>query len=602
MPARRRAAAAPAPSAAPPPAPPPALADPVTDFARAVGAGTIVAGPSVRASCRRHLADLEHASERGWRFDLARADRALRFFPRVLKLNAGQFEGIPFALEPWQAFIVGSLFGWVGADGRRRFRVAYVETGKGSGKSPLAAGVGILMLVADGEARAEVYAAASKLDQARILFRDAVAMAKHPPLDARLRVIGGSSPHNIVFGDSFFRPLASDDQQSGPRPHCALIDELHEHQDDTVIELAQAGFKFRQQPLMFAITNAGVDRNSVCWNYHQHAHHVARGTLEDDRFFSYLCDLDEGEDPLEDERCWIKTNPSLGVTIQRDYLADAVRAARQMPSKESRVRRLHFCQWVDAASPWISGEAWRACEHEAAPSDEALLEVFGEREVMLALDLSATTDLSALAIVGEDEADGALDAVVEFWTPADTLAVRAERDKVPYELWRDEGWLHALPGPVIDYAAIARRIDELARLLRVKAFVFDRYRMSFIRPHLAALGLALPLLEHPQGFAKVKAPARATAGASPVQVEALWMPQSIGELEAAVLEGRLRVARNPVLTWNSASAVVLKDEQENRIFSKRRSIGRIDGIVALAMGVGAARAPAEAMDLETWIA
>jgi phage terminase large subunit-like protein len=587
MPGRRRTA--PAPVAAPPPPPPPEL-DPVSDYARAVVDGRLVAGPSVRATCRRHLADLEHAHERGWRFDQALAARALKFFPTILRLNGGKFEGKPFALASWQAFAVGSLFGWASlADGRRRFRRAYIETGKGSGKSPLAAGIGLLLLVADGEARSEIYAAASKIDQAKVLFRDAVAMVElSPALSSRLRIIGGSNPWNIVVGGSFFRPIASDEKQSGPRPHGVLIDELHEHRDDTVIELLSAGFKFREQPLLVAITNAGVDRTSVCWQYHQHAVNVAAGVLEDDRFFSFVCDLDDDEDPLVDEACWIKTNPSLGVTIGLDYLRDQVHAARQMPAKESKVRRLHFCQWVDAASPWISGEAWRACEREADPLLD-VLELFADRDVILSVDLSATTDLTALAIVADDPA-GWIDAAVEFWTPGDTLAARAERDVVPYELWRDQGWLHALPGQTIDYASIARRIDDMLKAgLRVRALVFDRYRMSFLRRELEALGLDVPLLEHPQGFVKVKS-------------TALWMPQSINELEAAVLERTLRVYRNPVLTWNSASAVVVKDDQESRIFSKRRSTGRIDGVVALAMGVGAIRAPAEVFSVETWIA
>jgi phage terminase large subunit-like protein len=259
-----------------------------------------------------------------------------------------------------------------------------------------------------------------------------------------------------------------------------------------------------------------------------------------------------------------------------------------MPAKESKVRRLHFCQWVDAASPWISGDAWRACEHDLGGAVD-VAQVFADRDVVLAVDLSATTDLTALAIVAEG-AEGVIDAAVEFWTPGDTLAVRAERDSVPYELWRDQGWLHVQPGQTIDYDDIARFIDRLLREgLRVRALVFDRYRMMFLRRALETLGLTMPLLEHPQGFVKVKS-------------TALWMPQSINELEAAVLEGTLRVVRNPVLTWNSASAVVVKDDQESRVFSKRRSTGRIDGLVAIAMGVGAIKAPAEVFDVEAWIA
>src|SRR5579862_6280082 len=277
---------------------PPRALDHATVYARAVVAGRIVAGPHVRDACARHLRDRTRRDWR-WRFDLARQQRALDFFARVLKLNAGEFEGAPFELTPWQAFIVGSLFGWHDpATQERRFRVAYVEAGKGNGKSPLAAGIGLYMFIADGEARAEVYAAAAKEDQAMVLYRDAVAMVEQSPsLAKRVRVVGGVNPWNLVFRGSFFRPMSSAASQSGSRPYCALVDELHEHKNDGVLEMLRAGFKFRCSPLLFIITNSGVDRLSVCFRYHQHATKVARGELVDDRFFAYVCavDADVGE-------------------------------------------------------------------------------------------------------------------------------------------------------------------------------------------------------------------------------------------------------------------------------------------------------------------
>jgi phage terminase large subunit-like protein len=560
--------------------------DPVSSYARAVVSGRRIAGPHVRAAGERHLADRARKDWR-WRFDAPRAQRACDFFSSVLRLNAGEFEGERFVLQDWQAFVVGSLFGWVDREtGLRRFRVAYNEAGKGNGKSPLAAGIGLLMMVADGEARAEIYAAASKEEQAAVLFRDAVAMVQQSPaLAKRLRVVGGVTPWNIVYKGSFFRTMSSAASQSGPKPYCGLVDELHEHKNDGVIEMLRAGFKQRTQPLLFITTNSGIDRTSVCWRYHEHARKVAARQLADERFFAFVCALDEGDDPLHDARCWAKANPNLGVSIQRDFLEGQVAEARAMPAKESLVRRLHFCQWTDAASPWISGDAWLACEHEP---EGTVVDAFEGLPVTLAVDLSATTDLSALAIVAPRPAGGLL-AAVEYWTPEDSLRARAERDAVPYELWVRQGFLSTEPGATLTYERIAERIAELVDSLNVEALVFDRWRMVYLRKALEELGVALPLVEHPQGWVKVIP--------KDEDKPALWMPQSINELEKAVLSRALHVRRSPVLTWNSASAVTVEDDQKSRIFSKRKSTGRIDGLVALAMAVGKIRAPVETYDI-----
>ena len=194
--------------------------DAVTGYARKVVAGRIPAGPAVRGACARHLADLEEAKARGWTWDLVRVNRALEFFPDVLCLSSGDFEGKPFELQPWQAFIVGSLFGWVNDQGQRRFRVAFVETGKGSGKSPLAAGIDLYMLVADDEARAEVYAAALEKGPGHgTSFGTAVAMVDMSPgLRERVhkdRWCDGLEPE--LPGHSSFA-IASDEGQSGRCP------------------------------------------------------------------------------------------------------------------------------------------------------------------------------------------------------------------------------------------------------------------------------------------------------------------------------------------------------------------------------------------------
>ncbi|WP_233866653.1 terminase large subunit [Paraburkholderia adhaesiva] len=521
----------------------------------------------------RHLDDLEHGHERGLVWDGKAARRAVGFFRDVLRLNGGEFEGLAFVLLDWQAFIVGSLFGWLRVDGTRRFREAYIESGKGSGKSPLAAGVGLYMLMSDQEMRAEVYAAATRRDQAMILFRDAVAMVDlSPQLSRRLLKSGrGERCYNLAYlaKGSFFRPISSDSSgQSGPRPHCALIDEVHEHKDRTVIDIMQAGKKGRRQPLIFQITNSGVDRTSLCYEKHEYGAKVADGTLDDDAFFAYICALDEGEDPFEDERCWFKANPSLGVTIQRSYLEEQVRLARGMPSLESVVRRLNFCQWVDAENPWITNEVWRSCESTTLTLDD-----FKDAVVYGGLDLSGLRDLTALAVARRND-DGSVDAFVDFWTPEDTMLERARHDHVPYDAWVRKGYLYTTPGKVIKYGVAVKRLGEHMETMHFEGIAYDPYRIKYFRDELESAALPVDMVSHGQGFYR----------ASDSQ---LWMPRSIELIEQLIFDGKLRVLFNPCLHWNVSCAVIETDAKNNRMFKKRKENGRrIDGIVALTMAVG----------------
>jgi phage terminase large subunit-like protein len=528
----------------------------------------------VRAACARHLDDLEHASKRGWFWDRERANFVLDFFPSVLRLNGGQFEGKPFYLGEWQAFIVGSVFGWVDVNGVRRFQSAYLEVGKGNGKSPLAAGIGLYMLGPDGEARAEVYAAASKKDQAMILFRDAVAMVDlSPQIGSKLVKSGGSNAWNLAYPmrGSFFRAIASEDGQSGPRPHCALLDEVHEHPNDTMVEMMRAGFKFRRQPLIVMLTNSGFDKTSICWIQHEYAARVVTRLQEDDRYFSYVCGLDEGDDPFTDEGCWLKANPNLGVSITNDYLRGQVNEARGMPSKQSKVKRLNFCVWVDAANPWIERERWESCEVHFAPE----IELAGE-ECVGGLDLSGTRDLTALALYFPERKK----AFVEFWSPEETLREREEFDRVPYSTWVQQGFLKTTPGRNVDYRKVAQRIAELQMVFGLRSIAFDPYRIKYMETALEEEGVTVTLTPHSQGFYRSKE-------------SNLWMPRSIELLEKDIGARTIQILKNPVLSWNSASAVLDQDNKDNRIFAKRKSVGRIDGLVALAMARGAAEVSVE---------
>jgi phage terminase large subunit-like protein len=335
-----------------------------------------------------------------------------------------EFEGevVPFDLMPEQAFVVGSIFGWQRRDGDRwvrRFTSAYIEGGKGSGKTPLAAGIGLLMMLADDEMSAEVYAAGSKRDQAMILFSDAVAMAQRSPQISALHLVfSGKNPVWQITDrstNSKFRPLSSDKKKSGLRVHCGLVDELHEHQDRYTVDMLKDGFKARKQPLLFVITNSGFDRATVCWEWHEHACAVVEGLREDDQLFAYVMALDDADDPLEDESCWPKTNPGLGRTITLQYLRQQVSEANQIPGRENQVRRLNFCQWTDADLGWMTRNSWKSIEEELVEFKKpklgsllgggaAIAPGFLGAMCYLGLDLAYAFDLAALAFLFPEKA------------------------------------------------------------------------------------------------------------------------------------------------------------------------------------------------------
>jgi phage terminase large subunit-like protein len=565
---------------------------------------------------------MKSGSARGLRYDRDVADRALRFFETKLKLSEGQFEGKPFNAHPSQAFIIGSLFGWQRLSDDhgwvRRFRRAYIEMGKGNGKSPLAGGIALFGLMADGESGAEIYAAGATKDQAGILFRDAVKMVgQSTELSSRLKASGGEGKeYNLAYlaKGSFFRPISREAKRtgSGPRPHMALCDEVHEHPDRGVMEMLERGFKFRRQPLLLMITNSGSDRNSICWEEHEHAVKAAAGNRNvrdddatylgeaiDDTTFSFVCSLDSGDDALTDPTCWAKANPLLGVTITEEYLSGVVAQAKAMPGKLNGILRLHFCVWTDADTAWISRETL-----EPALVDFDPAKYHGYR-IGIGLDLSQTQDLTVKAcatIIDEIETEYVRDdgevvtvckpvvaAWIEAWTPGDTVAARQLRDKAPYDLWIAQGQLHAPPGRIISYAHVAASVARDAGLYEaVLAYDKYAYRATFL-PELESIGCTIEQVEHPQGGKKKGRPTewmKDAAEADGKDPEGLWMPGSVKAVESLLLEGRLRLLRNPVLISAMMSAVTETDPWGNYWLSKERAVNKIDAAVALCMAIG----------------
>ena len=574
--------------------------DRATAYALDVVAGLVVAGPHVRNACRRHLDDLKR--KHGIYYDPDAAAYAFGFFEEVLHLSDGQFEGLPFRLHPSQAFIIGSLFGWKRADGRRRFRRAYIEQGKGSGKSPLAGGIGLYGMIAAHEAGAQIYAAAAKAEQAGILFHDACKMVRQSPaLASRLQFSGTEGREfNIAHlkSGSFFRPVSRDTGKtgSGPRPYFILADELHELPDRRILETLERGFKFRREPLLFMITNSGSDRNSIAWEEHEHAIKVAAGSYDavtdptyvgevlDDQTFSFVCSLDQGDDPLSDPSCWVKANPLLGVTITNEYLAETVAQAKAIPGQLNGILRLHFCVWTDAETAWMTRATL-----EPRLADFDPLDYKGE-QIWLGLDLSQNRDITAMGAVvrtGTTE-DGkpTFDAWVEAWTPGDTLSARELKDKLPYSVWARDGHIHAPAGESISFTHVAQTLAEYDHGYDVQLVAYDRYAFRRFEEETDELGLSVSFVEHPQGGLKKGKPLIPGG-------EGLWMPGSVRLLEDALLEGRIRLLRNPVLISAMMSAVAEADKWGNHWLAKTRSVNKIDAAIALAMALGAASAGQE---------
>lgn len=564
--------------------------DPATQYALDVAEGREVAGPYVRASCRRHLQDLERDD---LLYDEAAAERIFRFFETQLRLAGGQFEDRPFELQPSQRFQLGCLFGWKSRNtGFRRFRRAYIEQGKGNGKTPMSAGIGLYGLLADGEAGAQIYSAATTKDQADILFQDAVQMAQR---NARMwkkilpsgkkKVFNLAAPGPRQRG-SFFRPVSRSVGQrgSGPRPHFVLVDEMHEHANRDTLDQLERGFKFRQQPLVVVTTNSGSDRNSPCWEERQHAVAAALGDVEDDATFSYVCALDDGEDPLVDEACWRKVNPLLGTILTEEYLRGLARDALQVPGKRNKILRLHFCRWTDAETVWLPREAWEACEDpDMTPAE------FAGKRCRAGLDLSSRQDITARALVFEDgevpDPETGLAApcfalFVHGYTPRQTLAARERQDRAPYSQWVEAGHLTATPGPFVRFSFVVRDLAEDQQAYDLQAVAYDRFLYTRFEEDMGEMGVDLPVVEHPQGFAH----RRGTH---------LWMPGSIEFLEQLVLEGRLRVHVNPALRSAVAGATFVESPAGLKRFDKIRATQRIDMVVAAAMAVGAWLDPAE---------
>lgn len=512
----------------------------------------------VRLAVERHLRDLEDGEDRGLWFDANAADLAINFF-RFCKHSKGEWAGQTVELEDWQAFKTAMIFGWKRDNGARRFRTVYIEEPRKNGKSTWAAGIGLYLLVADGEPGAEIYTAATKRDQARIVHSEATRMVKaSPALRKRVRVFKDNL--HIEGTASKYEPVGRDaDSLDGLNVQGAIVDELHAHKTRDLWDILDTATGSRRQPLLLAITTAGFDRQSICWEQHEYTEKVLDGIIEDDSFFGLIYSMDEGDD-WEDEAVWYKANPNLGTSKKLEDMRRQALKAKETPSALNAFLRLHLNMWTQAETRWLSPDSWVACGHAVDADGLRGRTCYG------GLDLSSTTDISAFVLVFPPEQDGDTYKILpRFFIPEAAMRERSRRDRVPYDAWVREGYITATPGNVIDYGFILAQIDEDAQRYDLKEIAFDRWGATKIVQELQDLGGEDFVVQFGQGFASMSAPMK--------------------ELEKLVLSKQLAHGNNPVLGWMASNIVARQDPAGNIKPDKEKSTEKIDGIVALIMGL-----------------
>lgn len=570
--------------------------DPTTRWARDVVDGKVIAGEFVRYAAERHLRDLRDGPARGlvWRPDVAQ--RAIDFFPAVLTVTAGARAGHRFDLLPWTLFCAGSLFGWHTDSGRLRFRHAWHETGKGQAKSPFMAATGLYFVGFRGIQRAEGYAIAWDKDQANVPFKDAVAMcrARIPDhdegdtLEARGTVIIRGTLDNawkIEFPEtnSKFQSLANGENISGPRPCFVLADEIHEFKSADPIETwKRAIAKMPGDALMMFGTNTPATTQIVGNDYSSFYQQVAKGEHKDDEAFSFIARVDKADDPFKDESCWQKALPALGITFPVENMRGEVNTAKVLLSTAMSVKRLYFGIPIGASDFWIAEDAWAAVQGVVDPDE------FKGCPCWLSLDLSDKNDLTALTAVWVK--GGRLYVKTWYWTVKPGLEDRAREDNAPYPKWVSAGYLTAVDAPTIDKTFVASQVATLCKDHKVEFLAFDVAGIADFEqackdigfpvwrwhPKTNPNGVGLKLVSHAQGTRVV------------FEDQQLCMPRSIERLEDRILAKTITIDSSPVTYFCAANVKVVSDAQKNRAFDKKKSRGRIDGQVTIAMGVGAA--------------
>jgi phage terminase large subunit-like protein len=548
-------------------------------YAEAVVAGDIPACRWLQRACQRQLDDLARFKGKGspYRFNPKLTDRTGKTFAPADNLCAfierlphvkGPLAGMPIALEPWQVFILSTVYGWVKPDGTRRFRRAYIEVPRGNAKSTLSSAVALYMLAADGEGGAEVYSLATTRDQARIVFGDAQTMArKSSGFRSRFGVaVGAHNMHVLATGSKFEALSAEGSTLDGLNIHFGCVDELHAHKTRTVYDVVETGTGKRDNSLLWVITTAGSNRAGICYEVRTFVTKLLDRVFEDDSQFGIIFGLDDGDD-WASEAALIKANPNWGISVRAEILLPLQAKAMQLPSAVNNFKTKHLNEWVNADTAWMDMRAWDRC------ADATLdLETFAGQPCWIGLDLASKTDIAALVLVfAHPDIAGGFAVFGRYYLPEDTVMATGNSQ---YPGWMRTGRLTVTPGNVIDFGWIEADLIDAVSRFAIQAVAFDPFQATQLSTRMIAEGL--PMIE--------------------VRPTVLNFSEPMKTLEALVLQRKLIHDGDPVLAWMVSNVVAHLDAKDNIYPRKERPENKIDGIVALIMALARANLPGAVME------
>jgi len=508
----------------------------------------------VKKAIERHEKDLTRL-KKTYYFDEKAADVVLKTFYEY-KHFKGKWAGDRFILLPWQQAVLYILFGWKNKKtGYRRFRTSYLEIARKNGKTFLSGGVGNYMLDMDGEAAAEVYSVATQREQAKIVHTDAKQMVKH---SVHLKDYAKLYKDSIVVEDtaSKFQPLSADyNTLDGLNVSCAIIDEFHAHKNRELYDVIDTATGARQQPLIFIITTAGISHESVCREMHDYVENILNEVVYDETVFGMIFTLDDGDD-WADQNVWKKANPSLGASLSIDEIQERCNKAKNSSASKNAFLRLRMNVWTSSSEGWITLEDWKASAGEFDP------ETLTGQSCYLGMDLSSVSDLSSVCLEFPQE-DGSVKALWRYYLPEDDLQERCRRDRVPYDLWAEQGYITLTPGKSIDYDFIEEELKQLATKYDIIEMAEDPYNATQLTNHLIAEGIKC--IDMRQGFLSMSPPTKG--------------------LKRLILSKRFHHNNNPVSNWMITNCEVVTDPAGNEKLDKAAKVKRrkIDGIVAAVM-------------------
>ena len=535
-------------------------------YAHDVISGKIVACKFVKQAAQRHLNDIEKSNSDDFDYVFDEED-AMRYssFCELLHLWKGQWANQKVVLQPWQLFIIQVLLGWKHKDtGLRRFKKGYIEMARKNAKTTLVAMIALAMLMIDNEIGGQIYSAATKEEQARIVVNDMAGIINSTPLlGAYFQFRKAKEGYSrIMYTDSysFVRPLGRDSKtQDGFDPSIGLIDEYHAHPTDELVDVIESGMGSRREPLLLIITTAGFNIISPCFQFRKSCESILTGESIDDSLFCIIYTLDEDDD-FQDENVWIKSNPNLDISVKKEFLKGQLIDALNRPSKRVPFLTKNMNMWVDAPTVWIPDEQWMQQSIDVSIEDLIGYECYG------GLDLASTKDTTALVFYFPDYKGKEL-IYPFFFIPKETAKENEKEVKVPYTQWAKDGWITLTDGGMgraTDYDYIRKKIEDLTELgWYINSIAFDKFNSSQLVGELRTRGYIME--DFSQSIGVISFPTK--------------------DFERRIVTQKLFHNGSPVMRWQIKNVFLYTDANENQKIDKAKSINKVDGPVAAVMAL-----------------